>query len=96
MVELSDEHKNLLREFITTPYWAAYKEYTILESGKCLGALRTQGTTHEQDIFVKGMMAGIERFFLDILSDMVDIGNVEKANHENMEYTKKLLEKNMG
>jgi hypothetical protein len=96
MEELSQQDKDLLREFADTPYFKAYVNYILLNTGKCLGNLRTTFKDPDRDIYIKGEMRGLEKLFLDIISDMVDSGNVIKANTLNMDYTEKLLKRTMG
>lgn len=83
-------------EFADTPYFKAYMEYVLMESGKCLGGLRITRKDPDQDTFIKGKMSGMEQFFLDIISELVDAGHIEKANRLNIYYTEELLKRSMG
>lgn len=89
MRELPEESKALLREFKDSPFFHAYREFVLLEAGKCLGQIRT---SKGDDAYVKGQMFGIEKLMLDLMSDMVERGEEKKANRENREYTEYLLE----
>lgn len=94
MQELSQKTKDLLRGFMKSPYYDAYKEYVTLEAGKCLGQLRIMSDDPAKDTYIKGQMFGLEKFILDLFQD-TSITNLEKANHLNREYTKEVLDKSM-
>jgi len=94
MRELSEQNKELLKRFIDTPYYKAYKEYVTLEAGKCLGQLRLMSDNPSKDIYVKGQMFGIEKFILD-LHILLSEQNQLKANKLNVKYTKEVLDKSM-
>lgn len=82
-----------LREFYNSGWFNAYREWTILEAGKCIGEFRVAvNQTPEQIAYLRGKMFGIEKFFLDMVIDIGDLGNVEKNNKMNMDYTKDLVE----
>jgi hypothetical protein len=93
MQDLDESTKETLRGFKNSVFWPAYLEWVLAESAKCLGSLRT--SNGEGDAFTKGMMLGLDRLRLDLFSDMVENGLVEKAAKENMGFTKSLLEKNL-
>lgn len=92
MEELPNRTKELLREFRNSAFYPAYKEYVLTEAGKCLGQIRT---SKGDDQYVKGQLMGVEKLLLDLNADLVQSGNIEKANAENREYTGDLLEADM-
>jgi len=94
MEELPLEVRELLEQFVTTPYYEAYKEYVALEAGKCLGQLRLMTDDVNKDIYIKGQMFGIEKFILDLHINLAK----EKpllSNSLNKKYTKEVLDKSM-
>ena len=85
----------LLREFQNSPYFTAYKEYVLLQGGKCLAMLRSEKQDRDTDMYYKGMLRGAESLILDLVQDKLTLGEVEKANHDNREHTQNLLEKDL-
>jgi len=92
MEDLPENIQGMLREFRDSVFFPAYREYVLTEAGRCLGQIRT---SQGDDAYTKGVMHGLEKLFLDLNADLVETGSVEKANHENREYTKELLNKNI-
>ena len=92
MEDLPDSVKELLREFRSSVFFPAYREYVLMEAGKCLGQIRT---SQGDDQYTKGVMRGVEKLWLDLNADLVESGNIERANKDNRTYTADLLEKDM-
>ncbi len=94
--ELSTQVQETLISFENTPYFKAYREYVLLQAGKCLGMLRTP-QTRDDDMYYKGIMRGVEMLILDLYQHRASQGDeaLESANLQNRDYTEKLLEQDM-
>jgi len=92
MDDLQESIRNKLIDFRHTKYFDAYMEYVTLRAGQVFGTLRSHTLSHEEDLYYKGVLKGLEMFLFDLFNEDIKLGNIKKASADNKKYTKKILD----